>query len=288
VDLGRSVAVDVLANDSDPDGDLDRSSLQIVETPGAGRASIDQRTGVVTFVAFQAVPAAGVSAAAVVGSDAFVYRVCDGTGLCDAASVVVTLTTPDPPPVVPPPVVPPIVNPPAVVPPGNPPSVLPLVITTTTTAPATTTTTSTTVPDDEDEPDDEVDVVPTRPDDVEIVLSSAGSAAPGGTFTVTGSGCEGGSEVVISIDGDEVAETTADDGGAFEVRIDEAPTEIGRHEVTASCEGATVSTSLDLVLSASERPDNQVGAVFAFFVLVVAAIVHGREQTGRRAPAVQG
>lgn len=71
------VNIAVLANDSDPDGDLDPESLTIVTPPAHGEAIIGGgRVRYRADTGFQ-------------GTDTFVYRVCDLTGLCDSAKVTV-------------------------------------------------------------------------------------------------------------------------------------------------------------------------------------------------------
>jgi parallel beta-helix repeat protein len=74
-----SVTVDVLANDSDPDGD----ALTVVEvsTPTRGSATINPNN-TITYV-----PTPNAS-----GSDSFTYTVSDGRGLTDSATVAVTVS----------------------------------------------------------------------------------------------------------------------------------------------------------------------------------------------------
>uniref|UniRef100_UPI002638FC81 Ig-like domain-containing protein n=1 Tax=Ilumatobacter sp. TaxID=1967498 RepID=UPI002638FC81 len=82
------VAIDVLANDSDPDGTLDPSSVTggdgvngLLE-PSNGSLSVNPTTGEITYT-----PDPGF-----VGSDSFAYRVCDDDGDCDIAIVTVTVS----------------------------------------------------------------------------------------------------------------------------------------------------------------------------------------------------
>jgi hypothetical protein len=81
-----SVVIDPLANDHDPDGDLDPASVAITEPPAHGTITIDPATGRITYV-----PDPGYS-----GPDSFTYRVCD-TGdpvACTTARVAVTVGAP--------------------------------------------------------------------------------------------------------------------------------------------------------------------------------------------------
>jgi hypothetical protein len=73
-----AVAVDVLANDIDPDGNINPASVTITSYPPGGTIqSINPLTGAITYL-----PNAGQ-----VGIDLFAYQVCDTTALCDTAEV---------------------------------------------------------------------------------------------------------------------------------------------------------------------------------------------------------
>lgn len=80
-----AVAVEVLANDGDVDGNLVPSSVNVVAGPANGTTSVDSATGAVTYA-----PTPDFN-----GSDAFTYEVCDdGTPLpseCSTATVSVTV-----------------------------------------------------------------------------------------------------------------------------------------------------------------------------------------------------
>jgi len=78
---GTPVVVDVTANDTDPDGNLDRASVEIVSPPSNGAVHVDRSTGHVTYRPNEQF----------VGTDAFRYRVCDTDGLCDTATVTVNV-----------------------------------------------------------------------------------------------------------------------------------------------------------------------------------------------------
>jgi hypothetical protein len=79
VNPSKPVKIDVLTNDSDPDGDLSSGSITIIGAPDQGKANASS-DGTINYV-----PDNGA-----VGSDLFVYEVCDSGGACDTANVTVT------------------------------------------------------------------------------------------------------------------------------------------------------------------------------------------------------
>ena len=80
---GQSVTVDVLSNDSDPDGTLDTGSVTILSGPSNGTATVDPTTGEVTYT-----PNTGFT-----GPDTLVYQVCDSEipPLCGQGMVIITV-----------------------------------------------------------------------------------------------------------------------------------------------------------------------------------------------------
>jgi hypothetical protein len=79
-----AVTIDVAANDSDPDGDLDPTSADTDCTSCAGPAHgslVNQGDGT-----FDYAPDPDYS-----GTDSFVYQICDVGGLCDTATVSITI-----------------------------------------------------------------------------------------------------------------------------------------------------------------------------------------------------
>lgn len=79
---GGPVTIDVLANDTDPDGDP--LALDAVGTAGSGTTTIAGNTVVYT-------PDPGFE-----GTDTFAYGVCDPSGACASATVTVSVTAPPP------------------------------------------------------------------------------------------------------------------------------------------------------------------------------------------------
>ena len=85
-DAGVAVGIDVVANDTDPDGDLDPITVSVGAGPSQGSVVVNPTTGVVTYTP-------NITAT---GSDSFTYQVCDGGGRCDTATVTVTITVAPP------------------------------------------------------------------------------------------------------------------------------------------------------------------------------------------------
>ena len=83
----NSVTVDVTANDSDPNGNLDQGSVAIVDGPSFGVATVNSPVRYVPFENF-------------FGDDSFTYEVCDTDGLCDRATVTMTVVAVNDPPTV--------------------------------------------------------------------------------------------------------------------------------------------------------------------------------------------
>jgi len=75
------VAINVVSNDYDPQGDFNYSSVTVVGAPLHGTTSVNASTGVVTYT-----PASNYT-----GTDQFTYQVCDLTGFCSQAIVNITV-----------------------------------------------------------------------------------------------------------------------------------------------------------------------------------------------------
>ena len=72
---GGTIALNILENDSDPDGNLDPSSLSIIKLPNSGAMVSIGEDGWIT-INYQYVPSFS-------GADTLTYQVCDVLGLCD-------------------------------------------------------------------------------------------------------------------------------------------------------------------------------------------------------------
>ena len=91
VNEDSSVVISLLLNDSDPDNNIDTSSIAILSNPTNGIASIDSLTGNLTYV-----PNPDFN-----GTDTVVYEICD-TGLpvyCGSATVIIQVIPVNDPPV---------------------------------------------------------------------------------------------------------------------------------------------------------------------------------------------
>ncbi|MFC2079240.1 Ig-like domain-containing protein, partial [Candidatus Bipolaricaulota bacterium] len=87
-DENEPVHIDILANDSDPDGSIDPSSVAIIQAPIHGTVDVDPATGVVTYS-----PTNGDC-----GSDVFTYSVEDNEGMeSNEATVTVDIQCNQPP-----------------------------------------------------------------------------------------------------------------------------------------------------------------------------------------------
>ncbi len=74
--------IDVAANDSDIDNNLDLTSVEIVTDPQGGVCSVVSLTGEITYT----------SNVGFSGADFFVYRICDTEGLCSTATVNISVS----------------------------------------------------------------------------------------------------------------------------------------------------------------------------------------------------
>ena len=87
VQTGESVTIDVLANDSDSDGTLDKNSLLIVSDPSFGTVNIDFTTGAITYT----------HDSSATTTDTFTYTVKDNQGAVSGEGATVTISiTQDP------------------------------------------------------------------------------------------------------------------------------------------------------------------------------------------------
>ncbi|MEM9522318.1 MAG: calcium-binding protein [Actinomycetota bacterium] len=82
--LGDVVDIDVIANDLDTNDDIDDTTLVVINGPSLGESVVVDDDGVV--VRYTATSA---------GVDVFTYEICDATGLCGVAEVLVTVLTGD-------------------------------------------------------------------------------------------------------------------------------------------------------------------------------------------------
>lgn len=84
-----STTINVTANDTDPDDNLDPASTRVISGPSAGSLG-DSGNGIFTYV-----PDSNYN-----GEDSFIYQVCDTEGACDTAIVSITISPINDPPIV--------------------------------------------------------------------------------------------------------------------------------------------------------------------------------------------
>jgi VCBS repeat-containing protein len=83
------ILISVLGNDSDPDGQIVTNTLRIVSGPANGTATADPATGEISYS-----PNLNFN-----GNDGLTYRICDNDSACSTASVTITVTPINDPPV---------------------------------------------------------------------------------------------------------------------------------------------------------------------------------------------
>ncbi|PKP49488.1 MAG: hypothetical protein CVT94_04800, partial [Bacteroidetes bacterium HGW-Bacteroidetes-11] len=86
-DMNMPVSIAVLINDTDCDNNIDPTTVTVISNPANGFTMVDSQNGSILYT-----PNAGFF-----GTDVFVYRVCDLSGLCDEANVTITIEGEDPP-----------------------------------------------------------------------------------------------------------------------------------------------------------------------------------------------
>ncbi|MFE5287026.1 hypothetical protein ACFRAQ_18865 [Nocardia sp. NPDC056611] len=90
---------------------------------------------------------------------------------------------------------------------------------------------------------------------------------PGAPVLASGSGCDPGAAVRLSIGGAAAADTTAGADGGFQATLTTGGTEIGQHEVTAEC-GRKLAAPLDIVLVSQVGGGAATMTVLVFFLLI--------------------
>jgi len=74
------VTINVVSNDTDVDGNLDQTSAEVLTGPSDGKVQ-NNSDGTFTYT----------PNASFLGTDSFIYEVCDSGGLCDTANIAVTV-----------------------------------------------------------------------------------------------------------------------------------------------------------------------------------------------------
>lgn len=248
----------------------------LAQKPGAGDVDVTRTTnaaGVATHTHTRTTP----------GSESLqVTTTVAGTDLSATGSftwmpVVPPTTPPDPSPTTPPtappttppvvtPTTPPVVTTPPVTPTGPPTTPA------TPTTPVTPTESPTTETTDPGPTTDPPTTPPPAAGQTTTVELGRNSAIPGGDLEVSGTGCEPGSTVVISLAGQTLGTTTADATGAFSVRAAVANMPLGQYAVDVQCGNGTGQAMVNLVStvesSTAVASAASAAAVLTFFVLL--------------------
>jgi hypothetical protein len=99
-----------------------------------------------------------------------------------------------------------------------------------------------------------------------LTLSSP-DVPPGGGVTASGGGCRAKAPVHLSIEGAPVADTVADETGAFKAPLHTGSLRVGRHDVQAEC-GVLLVAPLDVVLVSQVSRASSTLAIIVFVLLV--------------------
>lgn len=99
---------------------------------------------------------------------------------------------------------------------------------------------------------------------------------PGEGTVMTGHGCAPGAKVIVSINGREVALTTANSQGAFSTSLTPLDQGVGQVKVTATCGPKSFVAFANLVTTAKVSAPEGGAAVFGTFVLLGAVLVRGQ------------
>jgi len=109
-----------------------------------------------------------------------------------------------------------------------------------------------------------------------LVLSISHQAVdPGGSTTVSGTGCAPEAPVVLVIHQKVVGRTTANDRGRFSATITPPGTGIGQFTVTATCGSRTFDVILAVVSTSKLSSPEASTAVFGVFVLLGIILLRG-------------
>ena len=91
-----------------------------------------------------------------------------------------------------------------------------------------------------------------------------------------GHGCAPGAQVVVSINGREVALTTANSQGAFSASLTPLDQGVGQVKITATCGLKSFVAYANLVTTAKVSAPEGGAAVFGTFVLLGAVLLRGQ------------
>jgi hypothetical protein len=109
-----------------------------------------------------------------------------------------------------------------------------------------------------------------------VPLLTRSTVVPGESTVVKGMGCFPGSQVVLTIAGQEVGQATANSQGRFSVPITPPNSGPGQVMVTASCGSRTFGLLLSVVATSAIATPEATTAVFGVFVLLGLVLLWGQ------------
>lgn len=92
---------------------------------------------------------------------------------------------------------------------------------------------------------------------------------------VDGQGCTPGAPVSVTVDGDAVSNTVANEKGEFHTTFATGTTPAGKHTVQATC-GPTLNAVLDIVLVSETGSPAPTIAMILLFLLMIGWLQRGR------------
>ena len=254
----------VLANDSDPDGNV--LTAVLVSGPAHGTLTLQ------TNGRFGYTPDTGFS-----GTDGFRYRASDGVATSPSVRVTITVTAPATPPTTTPTTpAPSTPDSNAPVPPAGPTDTP--VNTPTDTPPPTDGPTSDEPTDTPTTPSTPTSDPPSSSTPQRTLRLTAPSVIPGGALRAKGSGCAPGSAIQLTVAGHPAGTGQADGAGSFDLPVTTTGLGVGTYSVTATCGDRQLVSQVALVYvtANSTAPTAQalvVAAALAFFLLLLGLVL---------------
>ncbi|HXQ19944.1 MAG TPA: hypothetical protein VN781_10010 [Acidimicrobiales bacterium] len=113
-----------------------------------------------------------------------------------------------------------------------------------------------------------------------VPLLSHSTVDPGESTVVRGGGCPPNDQVVLTLDGKVVGQTTANDQGMFAASIIPHGYKIGQETVTVECGSRSFGVLLSVVATVAAKTPESTTAVFGVFVLLGLVLLWGQFGSG--------